>query len=134
MSEEKDPIFIRLNAMTKAVMENPEATKFNKEFGRKVGFRIPGECVILLDTANLTLKKYAEEEAPETDLELIGKREILTDIIVLGKSPTKYMMLRKFKTKGSFEELMKYGKLQDFVKDSPIIEEALKEAKKLLSS
>jgi len=132
MSEENDPIFIILDALAKAVAENPEGTKFSKEFGKKVGFRIPGECVILFDTADLTVKKYAEEEAPETDLELIGKRKVLTDIIVLEKSPMKYMVTRKFKTKGGLNELMKYGKIADFVTGSPITEEASKKAKKLV--
>jgi len=132
MSEENDPVFIILDALAKAVAENPEGTKFSKEFGKKVGFRIPGECVILFDTADLTVKKYAEEEAPETDLELIGKRKVLTDIIVLEKSPMKYMVMRKFKTKGGLDELMKYGKIADFVRDSPIMGEASKKAKKLV--
>jgi len=132
MSEENDPIFIILDALAKAVAENPEGTKFSKEFGKKVGFRIPGECVISFDTANLTVKKYAEEEAPKTDLELIGKRKVLTDIIVLEKNPMKYMVTRKFKTKGGFDELMKYGKIADFVRGSPITAEASKKAKKLV--
>jgi len=132
MSEENDPIFIILDALAKAVAENPEGTKFSKEFGKKVGFRIPGECVILFDTANLTVKKYVEKEAPKTDLELIGKRKVLTDIIVLEKSPMKYMVMRKFKTKGGFDELIKYGKIADFVTGSPITGEASKKAKKLV--
>jgi len=132
MPEENDPIFIILDALAKAVSENPEGTKFSKEFGKKVGFRIPGECVILFDTTNLTVKKYAEEEAPKTDLELIGKRKVLTDIIVLEKSPMKYLVTRRFKTKGGFDELMKYGKIADFVSGSPITAEASKKAKKLV--
>lgn len=132
MSEENDPIFIILNALAKAVAENPEAAKFSKEFGKKVGFRISGECVILFDTTNLTVKKYVEEEALETDLELIGKRKVLTDIIVLEKSPMKYMVMRKFKTKGGLDELLKYGKIAEFVRGSPITEEASKKARKLV--
>lgn len=132
MSEENDPIFMILSALAKAVAGNPEGTKFSKEFGKKVGFRIPGECVILFDTANLTVKKYAEKEAPKADLELIGNRKVLTDIIVLEKSPMKYMVTRKFKTKGGFDELMKYGKIAEFVSGSPITAEASTKAKKLV--
>lgn len=132
MSEKKDPIFIILSALAKAVAENPKAVKFSKEFGKRVGFRVPGECVILFDTANLRVNKYVEKEAPETDLELIGRRKVLTDIIVLEKSPMKYMVMRKFRTKGGLNELMKYGKIADFVRGSPITDAAAKKARNLV--